>query len=274
MQASGDLARPRPMVRLFGAARDRRRRARLGPRDLGGVRPKQVLEILLAARGHRVPIDRLAELLWGRRAPPNAAGSCRRSSRSFAATSSPTATAPAQLVVTEAEAYRFATDAVDARSRSLRRAARALGPRADADRRRSLEQALTLVRGDVLEDEPLQHAGLRTLRGSYQGRVLGAHLEAADAALAELDFGAALAHSEAAVALDRFSERAHRLSMLALYAAWAPARGPRSVSRLPHAARRRAGARTHRRNPCARVGDPPPGRPRTRCFPGRSPPIE
>ena len=33
----------------------------LGPRDLGGVRPKQVLEILLAARGHSVPVDRLIE---------------------------------------------------------------------------------------------------------------------------------------------------------------------------------------------------------------------
>ena len=52
-------------------------------------------------------------------------------------------------------------------------------------------------------------SGHSDLRGSYQGRVLGAHLEAADAALAELDFGAALAHGEAAVALDRFSERAH-----------------------------------------------------------------
>src|SRR5262249_14246439 len=46
----------------------------------------------------------------------------------------------------------------------------------------------------------------------------GAHLEAADAALAELDFDAALAHSDAAAALDRFSERAQRLGVLALYA--------------------------------------------------------
>ena len=56
------------------------------------------------------------------------------------------------------------------------------------------------------------------LRGSYQGRVLGARLDAADAALAERDFPAALAQTEAAVALDRFSERAHRSEMLALYA--------------------------------------------------------
>jgi hypothetical protein len=43
-----------------------------------------------------------------------------------------------------------------------------------------------------------------------EGRVLGAHLEAAEAALAERDIEDALAHGEAAVKLDRFAERAHR----------------------------------------------------------------
>ena len=73
------------------------------------------------------------------------------------------------------------------------------------------------MRGDVLEDEPYATWAL-DVRGSYQGRVLGARLDAADAALAEHDFGAALAHAEAAVALDRFSERAQRSEMIALYA--------------------------------------------------------
>ena len=73
------------------------------------------------------------------------------------------------------------------------------------------------MRGDVLEDEPYA-LWAHDLRGSYQGRVLGARLDAADAALAEHDFTAALAHTEAAVALDRFSERAHRSQMLTLYA--------------------------------------------------------
>jgi hypothetical protein len=54
--------RERLQIRLFGplAIEDART---LGPRDLGGSRPKQVLEILLTARGHRVPTDRLADLL-------------------------------------------------------------------------------------------------------------------------------------------------------------------------------------------------------------------
>src|SRR4029077_8269349 len=83
--------------------------------------------------------------------------------------------------------------------------------------RRSLEQALGLVRGGVVEDEPYADWA-KGLRSTYQGRVLGAHLEAADAALAELDYVDALAHRGAAGPLDRFSERAHRSAMLALYA--------------------------------------------------------
>jgi DNA-binding SARP family transcriptional activator len=47
---------------------------------------------------------------------------------------------------------------------------------------------------------------------------VGARLDAADAALAELDYSDALAHAEQAAALDRFSERAQRTTMLALYA--------------------------------------------------------
>jgi len=74
-----------------------------------------------------------------------------------------------------------------------------------------------MFRGEVLEDEPYT-AWAFDVRGSYQGRVLGARLDAADAALAQLDFAAALAHAEAAAALDRFSERAYRTGMLALYA--------------------------------------------------------
>ena len=119
--------------------------------------------------------------------------------------------------MTEPEAYRFATELValdlDCFDQLLERSAREPTGRA----REALEHALDLVRGEVLEDEPYTAWAL-DLRGSYQGRVLGARLDAADAALAEFDFAAALAHAEAAAALDQFSERAHRSEMLALYA--------------------------------------------------------
>jgi DNA-binding SARP family transcriptional activator len=205
------------VIRLFGPLAVEDGGRTLGPRDLGGSRPKQVLEILLAARGHRVPTDRLADLLWGQEPPQNAAGSIQTFVSVLRRHLASDRARARELVVTEAEAYRFATELIDLDldrfDELLERSAREPTQLA----RRDLEQALALVRGEVLEDEPYSTWALE-LRRTYQGRVLGAHLEAADAALAELDHSVALAHSEAAAALDAFSERAHRAGMLALYA--------------------------------------------------------
>ena len=212
-----DPGRSRPIIRIFGALEIVDGERVLGPRDLGGVRPKQLLEILLAARGHHVPVDRIAELIWDGQRPDDIAASIQTFVSVLRRRLVGDRARARQLVVTETEAYRFATDAVDLDldrfDELLERSARE--PTRIA--RQSLEQALSLVRGEVLEDEPYA-LWAQDLRGSYQGRELGARLDAADAALAELDFAASLAHAEAAVALDHFSERAQRSQMLTLYA--------------------------------------------------------
>jgi DNA-binding SARP family transcriptional activator len=210
--ASGGL-----VIRLFGSLAVEDGDGTLGPGDLGGTRPKQVLEILLAARGHRVPTDRLADLLWGRELPQNAAGSLQTFVSVLRRHLTPDRDRARHLVVTEAEAYRFATDLIDLDLDVFDELNERSGREPTHLARRSLEQALELVRGEVLEDEPYSTWALE-LRGTYQGRVLGVRLEAANAALAELDFAGALVHAEAGAALDRFSESAHRTAMLALHA--------------------------------------------------------
>jgi DNA-binding SARP family transcriptional activator len=210
--ASGGL-----VIRLFGSLTIEDDGRAFGPRDLGGTRPKQVLEILLAARGHRVPTDRLADLLWGRALPQNAAGSLQTFVSVLRRHLTPDRDRARQLVVTETEAYRFATDLIDLDLDLFDELNERSGRQPTHLARRSLEQGLELVRGEVLEDEPYSTWALE-LRGTYQGRVLGVRLEAANAALAELDFAGALAHAEAGASLDRFSESAHRTAMLALYA--------------------------------------------------------
>jgi DNA-binding SARP family transcriptional activator len=211
-----DERRERLLIRLFGPLTIEGART-LGPRDLGGSRPKQVLEILLAARGHRVPTDRLADLLWGEQLPQNAAGSLQTFVSVLRRHLASDRERARELVITEAEAYRFATDLVDLDLDRFDELLERSAHEPTRFARRSLDQALELVRGEVFEDEPYADWA-QGLRVTYQGRVLGAHLEAADAALAELDYAGALAHTEAAVARDRFSERAHRTAMLALYA--------------------------------------------------------
>src|SRR5215831_12369994 len=61
-------------VRMFGPLAVVSDEREYGPRDLGGIKPKRVLEILLVARGHRVPKDRLGELLWGVETQPRSGG--------------------------------------------------------------------------------------------------------------------------------------------------------------------------------------------------------
>src|SRR3984957_9370070 len=59
-------------VRLFGPIEVAAGGRRLGPRDLGGPKAKQVLQLLLVARGHSVTKDRLADQLWGEALPKRA----------------------------------------------------------------------------------------------------------------------------------------------------------------------------------------------------------
>jgi hypothetical protein len=60
-------------VRMFGPLELRIDGSRLGPRDFGGVRPEQVLEVLLLERRRLVAKDRIAELLWGAALPQRVA---------------------------------------------------------------------------------------------------------------------------------------------------------------------------------------------------------
>lgn len=172
----------------------------LGPRDFGGVKPKQILEILLLERGRAVPKERLAELLWDD-APP------RNVSATLETYVSLVRKHLKKLVRTEPGAYLVATEDVDVdldRFDALRRR----GTRAD------LEAALALARRDVLEDERYATWAVRE-RAVYRERVLRTLVDAAEAALAARDPEAALAHAEEATARDRACERAYRAAMRA-----------------------------------------------------------
>lgn len=141
-------------VALLGPLRLRIAGRDLGTQDLGGRKPKQVLEVLLVHDGVPVAKDRIADLIWGEALPVDwprtleAYVSVLRkhlcSDRSLAR----------RLLVTESGAYRFGAEAVDLDVRRFD----ALVAQAAADRprhrRELLESALRLVRGPLLADEP------------------------------------------------------------------------------------------------------------------------
>jgi DNA-binding SARP family transcriptional activator len=204
-------------IQLFGPIAISHGDRTLGPGDLGGSRPKQVLEILLAARGASVPVDRIAEMLWGEKLPDNAAGSLQTFVSVLRRHLCPDPRCARELIVTERGAYRFAVGHADIDLDRFDRLLDRAGRVPTETARRCLAEALSLATDEVLEDEPYADWALE-LRGLYRGRVIGANLEAADAALATHDYRAGLNYSESATTLDRFSERAHRTGMLALYA--------------------------------------------------------
>ncbi|MCU1431230.1 MAG: histidine kinase [Actinotalea sp.] len=65
---------PKVAVRVLGPLEVRGGGAVLGPRDLGGGKPRQLLEILALNQGVTMSKTLLTELLWGERAPADALG--------------------------------------------------------------------------------------------------------------------------------------------------------------------------------------------------------
>lgn len=202
---------PRPVVHAFGPLRIELDGQTLGPRDVGGRKPKLLLEILLLAEGHPVPRERIAQLLWEQDPPRNVPGTLD----TYVSVLRRTLGTHRDLLVTEHEAYRLVRaelevdldrfDALIARA-----GARPVG----TQRRALLEDALALARGEVLEDEPYAD-WLQDTRGHYRHRVLDARVAAGRAALAAGDAPGARTHAERALQDDPLDERAHRLTMVA-----------------------------------------------------------
>jgi DNA-binding SARP family transcriptional activator len=201
-------------VRLFGRLNVECAGRTLGSRDFGGIKPRQILEILLLSRGHAVPKDRLADLLWGELLPQNVSGALETYVSVLRRHLCPEGRNGHTVIVTEPEAYRLAADLVNV---DLDRFDALLADAANANGnspRSYLETAVELARGDVLEDEPYADWALPA-RELYQERRLRALTDAGEAALREADYEAALAHAAAAIQLDSVNEPAYRTMMLA-----------------------------------------------------------
>ena len=141
-------------ARLFGPIEVAAGGRRLGPRDLGGPKAKQVLELLLMARGHDVTKDRLADQLWGESLPK----------RAFAALENHVSVLRRHLdgvgrgrdlVVTDPGGYRVAAERIDLDLDRFDERITAAGKAGTRMARKLLSEAVQArARGEVLEDEP------------------------------------------------------------------------------------------------------------------------
>jgi SARP family transcriptional regulator, regulator of embCAB operon len=199
-------------ILALGALEVRAHRRRIGPADLGGRKPKQVLELLVAAGGKPVPKEQLVDQLWGDRPPHHPLPALENHvwvlRRHLAPTSEP-------IVVAEAGAYRLATERVSLDLDRFDALAHVTGGGDPARTRTQLEQALALVRGEVFEDEPYAEWVL-SLRQTYRGKVTRLRLDVAELALLDGECSSAMEQSERVLREDAFSERACRLQMIGL----------------------------------------------------------
>jgi DNA-binding SARP family transcriptional activator/pimeloyl-ACP methyl ester carboxylesterase len=199
-----------PAVRMFGPLEVTLAHRTVGARGFGGIKPRQLLEVLLLERGRPVPKDHLADRVWGERLPVSAAATIETY------VSQLRRIVGRQVIRTEAGGYRVPAAAVstdlDAFDALVRRAAAASGEH----RRAHLQAALDLAAGELLADEPYADWVLGP-REHYRARRMQAQLELAECCLELGELDGALAVVGEVLAAEPTSERAHRAGMLAYH---------------------------------------------------------
>lgn len=142
-------------VRLRGELSVRLGPVVLGPRQLGGVKPRRLLLALLLARGAPVSKDRLGELLWDGPRPVTAAATIEAYVCVLRKRLDPQSGPRASLIETRAGGYRIERSRLDLDvDRSERLASRALHPAtAPADAVALLREALAEATAPLVPDE-------------------------------------------------------------------------------------------------------------------------
>jgi DNA-binding SARP family transcriptional activator len=205
-------------IRMFGTLEVRDGGRRIGPGDLGGVKPRQVLELLLLARGHLVCTDMIADALWPEEAQPrNVVATlntyvCVLRHHMFLDQAQ-----ARRVLVTGSGAYRLSLDEVSVdRERFddlVKCAERAPRP----ERVRLLSAAVELATGEILENSRYEE-WVQETRLLYTDRTTRAHLTLARDLILEGEPTCALRHAERAASLAPYSEEACRLILLSNYA--------------------------------------------------------
>ena len=201
-------------IALFGPIRVEVAGAVLGPRDFGGRKPKQLLQ-LLALHPLGLSKERLAEQMWDGNAPANVTATVEHYvcvlRRRLAAMS---ASGPS-VVVSEPRGYRLDRRAVRLdidRFDTLITGVSAIRP-ADVA---SCEAALALAVGDLCEDEPYVSWAV-TARSHYRDKYVQLLLVAAQRTLLAGDARQTITLAERAIVAEPLAERAYQALVLGHY---------------------------------------------------------
>jgi DNA-binding SARP family transcriptional activator len=184
--------------------------------DLGGIKPRQVLEILALAVGTPVSKDRLVEQLWGDNPPRTYTGTLE-SYISLLRRKMGIARGRGSALATTSNGYLLDATQVEVDLDQFRRLTHPAPGTSPADALAGTQQALQLITGDLLASEPYaEWAGDE--RAQFGTEYLTACNRAADHALHAGDPHTAITLARAAIETDQISETAWQLLIRALAA--------------------------------------------------------
>lgn len=200
------------MVRLIGELEVRCGAGVLGVRGFGGVKPRQIFEILVLNRGQSVSKERLADLLWHGNPPADHIATLESYVSTVRSRLEPAGRRRDSVIVTGNGCYlvdadRVATD-VDRFDALVQRGA----AEEPAQALETLRTALSLVSGPLLAHEPYVTWAVES-REQFLTRHVETTLETARLALRLQRFEDAVALADAALVLAPLSEVACRLAM-------------------------------------------------------------
>ncbi len=221
-------------ITLFGATTVTTGTGPVSTTEMGGAKPRQILEILALSPGAPVPKERLAEVLWGGQPPPSYLGTLesyvcvlRRSLGLAGGRGSTLATVTRGYVL---ELEEVEVDLVD--FRRLVRQAEALG----SDPRRALaalQTALALVGGDLLASEAYEGWAV-TEREAFRRELVATTTLAATHAMTLGEHDVAVRLARRAIAEDALCEPAWCLLMRAQWAGGSQSEALRAYVELRH----------------------------------------
>lgn len=202
-------------ITMFGTLGVRSGARFSGPSDLGGVKPRQILEILLLHHGSPVRKTVLAEHLWNNRSPQNVLATLESYVSVLRRNLTRLSVAAGNLVVTGKGAYAIdrhaATLDVDLFDRLRREASDDTVHRIDLRAR-----AMELATADLLLDAE-DSTWVLAERELYRERVTRCGVLLARDLLSVGDANGAIVAAEQSIQFSPFAEEAYRLAMIANY---------------------------------------------------------
>ncbi len=185
----------------------------LGPRDLGGVKSRRLLELLLL-NDRAVTKDELIEELWGGKMPRDPIATLEACVSVLRSSLQPGVHRDDSLIATEPGAYRLVRERADIDVDRFDALVRSLPGTEGAERRTLLMEACSLAVAPILADERYVE-WTEGARRHYERLRLEIHVAAAEAFLAAGVVGTSLDLAERAVAIDRSCEPAYHVAMRA-----------------------------------------------------------